>query len=415
MYLFLYNIFLLFFNAGVRIAALKNGKAKKWLQGRKDIFRQLQEQIPTGEKIIWFHCASLGEFEQGRPVIEKTKANYPNYKILVTFFSPSGYEVRKNYEGADYIFYLPADSPANAKRFLDIVHPSLVVFVKYEFWYYYFENIRQRNIPFLLISSAFRNYQPFFKWYGLLYRKMLACFSHIFVQDRQSLELLQTIGITKEVSIAGDTRFDRVVEIAGKFEPIPTIENFCADHKVIVAGSTWPDDEKMLQEINDPSIKLVIAPHEINKDHLDEIKKNFPSSIFYSELKGTSLINHHSSLIIDSIGLLSRLYKYAYITYVGGGFTRDGIHNILEAAVYSKPVLFGPNYKKYREAAELIDNEGAISFSTEDELKKTVQRLLTDNNEYNNICNSAGQYVKQNAGATTTILNYIQEKRLLTN
>lgn len=414
MYLLLYNIFLLFFKTGVRIASLKNNKAKQWLSGRKDIFRQLEQRISANEKIIWFHCASLGEFEQGRPVIEKIKTIYPHYKILITFFSPSGYEVRKNYKGADYIFYLPADSPINAKRFLDIVHPSLVVFVKYEFWYHYFENIRQRQIPFLLISSAFRNNQPFFKWYGPLYRKMLGCFSHIFVQDKLSIQLLQAIGYDDKASIAGDTRFDRVAEIADKFDPIPVIQSFCADHKVIVAGSTWPDDEKMLQTITGLSIKLIIAPHEINGAHLAEIKKMFPSSIFYSELTDLSSTAQNPSLIIDSIGLLSRLYKYGDIAYVGGGFTRDGIHNVLEAAVYDKPVLFGPNYKKYREATELIESGGAISFSTADEFKQTVHRLLNESNEYNSRCHSAGNYIKQHAGATALILNYIQEKRLLT-
>lgn len=415
MYLLLYTIFLFLFKAAVRVAALKSNKAKQWLRGRKNIFNELGQRIPSTEKITWFHCASLGEFEQGRPVIEKIRTIYPNYKILITFFSPSGYEVRKNYDGADYIFYLPGDSLANAKKFLDIVHPSLVVFVKYEFWYYYFKTIRERQIPFLLISGVFRPGQPFFKWYGPLYRKMLSCFSSIFVQDKASMELLKSIGFTNNVSVAGDTRFDRVREIAGNSNTISGIEAFCRNHKVVVAGSTWPGDEEILATINDPSVKLIIAPHEINKDHLDKIKKMFPSSIFYSELKDSSSITHYSSLIIDSIGLLSRLYKYADITYVGGGFTRDGIHNILEAAVYSKPVLFGPNYKKYREAGELIEAGGAISFSNADEFKTTVGKLLSDSVAYNNISRAAGEYVKENAGATNKIVNYIQEKRLLTN
>jgi len=229
MYLFLYTIFLFLFKAGVRVAAIKSNKAKQWLAGRKDIFQRLEQNISKQDKIIWFHCASLGEFEQGRPVLEKIKISYPGYKILITFFSPSGFEVRKNYTGADYIFYLPIDSARNAKKFLDIVHPSLVVFVKYEYWYYYFKSISERKIPFLLISAIFRADQPFFKWYGSLYKKMLACFTHIFVQDNQSNELLHRIGFTENVSIAGDTRFDRVVEIADQFEPIPAIENYCSN------------------------------------------------------------------------------------------------------------------------------------------------------------------------------------------
>jgi 3-deoxy-D-manno-octulosonic-acid transferase len=421
MYLFLYNISLFLFRAGVHIAALKNAKAKKWLAGRKGIFERLQQAISKDDKIIWFHCASLGEFEQGRPVIEKIRSIYPHYKILITFFSPSGYEVRKNYNGADYIFYLPIDSPANAKKFLHIVQPSLVVFVKYEYWYHYFKNISEQKIPFLLISAVFRADQPFFKWYGALYKKMLACFTHLFVQDNQSKELLQKIGYTSTISITGDTRFDRVVEIADQFEPIPIIESFCNNSKVIIAGSTWPDDEKMLQNlfqhISDDSVKLIIAPHEIGKNHIDDIQKLFPASILYSQLTphNPQLTTHNAPLIIDSIGILSRLYKYAYITYIGGGFTRDGIHNSLEAAVYGKPVLFGPVYSKYREAVELIETEGAKSFSTADDLKQIVYILLNDQKEYDQKCKAAEQYVHSNAGATIRILNYIQENRLLTN
>ncbi len=226
--------FLFVFRLGIRIAAIKNGKAKQWLEGRRNIFQKLGQSISQQDRIIWFHCASLGEFEQGRPAIEKLKATYPGYKILITFFSPSGYEVRKNYELADYIFYLPMDADSNARKFLDIVHPSLVIFVKYEFWYYYLKNIEQRKIPFLLISSVFRQDQPFFKWYGPLYRKMLNSFTHLFVQDKQSEELLATIGLKESVSIAGDTRFDRVVEIAEKFSPVPAIEKFCGNSKSLL-------------------------------------------------------------------------------------------------------------------------------------------------------------------------------------
>jgi 3-deoxy-D-manno-octulosonic-acid transferase len=421
MYLFLYNISLFLFTTGVRIAAIKNLKAKQWLAGRKGVFDRLEQTISKQDKIIWFHCASLGEFEQGRPVIEKIKTIYPGYKILITFFSPSGYEVRKNYNVADYIFYLPIDSPANAKKFLDIVHPSLVVFVKYEYWYHYFKNISERKTPFLLISAVFRADQPFFKWYGSLYKKMLNCFTHIFVQDIQSKELLLTIEHTSPVSIAGDTRFDRVVEIADQFKAIPAIENYCSNSKVIIAGSTWPDDEKMLQSlreiINENSIKLIIAPHEIGKDHITDIQKLFPSALLYSQLSthNPHPTPHTSHLIIDTIGILSRLYKYAYITYIGGGFTRDGIHNSLEAAVYGKPVLFGPVYSKYREAVELIEADGAKSFSTAEELKQIIYTLLNDEEDYNQKAKSAEQYVRSNSGATLKIVEFIQENRLLTN
>lgn len=421
MQLFFYNLFLFLFKAGVRIASLKNQKAKQWIAGRKYILQRLEQSISKQDKIVWFHCASLGEFEQGRPVIEKIRQLFPDYKILVTFFSPSGYEIRKNYKGADYIFYLPMDSAANAKKFLDTIHPALVVFVKYEYWYYYFKNIKERKIPFLLISAVFRTDQPFFKWYGKLYSQMLNSFTHIFVQDRQSKALIQAIGFNDNVSIAGDTRFDRVVEIAEQFEPIPIIDNFCSNSKVIIAGSTWPEDEKMLQSLfqdkNDLFLKLIIAPHEINKSHVEEIQKNFPSAILYSQLANDSSIEaiQNNPLIIDTIGILSRLYKYAYITYIGGGFTRDGIHNSLEAAVYGKPVIFGPVYQKYREAVELIEVGGAKSFSTADEFRQITYTLLNNKEEYNSKCKSAEEYVHSNAGATNKILNYIQINRLLTN
>ncbi|MCW3119611.1 MAG: Three-deoxy-D-manno-octulosonic-acid transferase protein [Chitinophagaceae bacterium] len=426
MYLLLYNISLLAFRAGIRVAALMNPKAKLWLRGRKNIFETLEQTFSKGQKMIWFHCASLGEFEQGRPVLEKIKADYPQHAILVTFFSPSGYEVRKDYKQADYIFYLPLDSAANAKRFLEIVNPSLVIFVKYEFWFYYFKNIRERKIPFLLLSAVFRNNQVFFKWYGSLYRKMLHSFTHLFVQDHHSKELLKTIGFEQNVSVAGDTRFDRVAEIAEKFEPLSLIESFCNDQKVIVAGSTWPDDENILNEvfstIHDASLKLIIAPHETGINHLDQLKNIFPSAVFYSALE-THLANVPAGrpeaigtiLIIDHVGLLSRLYHYGHITYVGGGFTRDGIHNILEAAAYGRPVVFGPVYKKYREAIELIEAEGAQSFSTAGQLKQLFFTLLNDPVGYNQKCEASKRYVELNKGATARILRFIQEKRLLTN
>jgi 3-deoxy-D-manno-octulosonic-acid transferase len=421
MYLLLYNISLLAFRAGMRAAALVNPKAKLWLKGRKNIFQTLEKTVSKSEKTIWFHCASLGEFEQGRPVLEKIKTDYPKHKILITFFSPSGYEVRKDYKPADYIFYLPIDSATHAKKFLEITNPSLVIFVKYEFWYYYFKNIREREVPFLLISAVFRNNQVFFKWYGSWYKKMLDSFTHLFVQDAASKKLLKTLGFEKNVSIAGDTRFDRVAAIARTFEPLPVIESYCNNQKVIVAGSTWPDDEKVLNEvfsaINDPSLKLIIAPHEAGKDQLDQLKNLFPSAVFYSQLTthDSRLIISGSPLIIDSIGLLSRLYHYAHITYVGGGFTRDGVHNILEAAVYGKPVVFGPVYKKYREAIELIEVEGAKSFSTTEELKQVFFTLLNDTEDYNQKCEASKRYVELNEGATEKILTFIQEKRLLTN
>jgi 3-deoxy-D-manno-octulosonic-acid transferase len=347
--------------------------------------------------------------------MEKIKNNFPAKKILLTFFSPSGYEVRKNYAGADYVFYLPMDSKMNAKRFVDLINPLLVIFIKYDFWYYYLDEIKRRKINCLLISAVFYEKKIFFKWYGTLQRKMLNCFTQIFVQNKKSKTLLETINVNCVVS--GDTRFDTVTEIANKFEPIEIIEEYLNSKRCIVAGSTWKDDEEVLKKIfddlNDYDLKLIIAPHEIHEVHLLELKKLFPGSINFSDLSVSS-VNRSNVLIIDNIGMLSRLYKYAFIAFVGGGFTKDGIHNILEAAVYGKPVVFGENYKKYREAIELIDIGGAKSFSDKDELYRILVSLLTDEKEYDQYCTTSKKYVWENRGATDKIFGYIAENRLLT-
>lgn len=434
--LFLYSIFLILFKAGIRIAALFNAKAKKWVQGRKGIWEKLRSEIggqKSGETghalsvlggeersgIIWVHCASLGEFEQGRPVIERLKAQGTGHKILLTFFSPSGYEIRKNYAGADWVFYLPMDGPQNAKRFLEIVNPSLVIFVKYEFWYYYLKEIRSNNIPLLLISALFRENSVFFKWYGGLQRKMLSFFDHLFVQNETSKNLLDNIGFADKSSICRDTRFDRVIEIAEQFTSIAVIEKFVGNNRIIVAGSTWPGDELVLQKtiatINDPSLKLIIAPHEINKKHLTEVQRLFPGSILFSELATSNQQPATGNiLIIDNIGMLSRLYKYGFITYIGGGFGK-GIHNTLEAAVYGKPVLFGPAYHKFQEAIDLINAGGAFSINNAEDCIVIIKRLIKDDSAYTSSCEKSKHYVYANRGATEKILNYIQEKRLLTN
>jgi 3-deoxy-D-manno-octulosonic-acid transferase len=415
-----YNIFLLLLRGGISIASLFNAKAKKWMQGRKKIFEQLEKAIPEGEPIIWMHCASLGEFEQGRPLIEQLKAQFPAYKILLTFFSPSGYEAQKNYKDANWVFYLPVDGPRNAKRFLEIVQPSLVIFVKYEFWYYYLKKIKYRNIPLLLISALFRKDMSFFKWYGGLQRKILSRFDHLFVQNKSSKELVDSIGLSAICTVSGDTRFDRVIAIAENFKPIPAIEQFIGNHKTIIAGSTWKEDEEVLQKvfvaINDSSLKLIIAPHEVNEKHLKETKELFPDSIFYSELSTQSFAsNTHNCLIIDNIGMLSKLYQYSYISYIGGGLKSSGIHNVLEAAVYNKIVLFGPFYKKYSEAIGLVESGGGLSFDDDKDLKTIIERLLQDKREYLSRSKAAGDFVQSNKGATQKIIQFIQEKRLLTN
>ena len=422
MAVFFYNVFLLLFKAGIHIASLFNPKAKKWVQGRQKIFEQLEATIPKGEKIVWVHCASLGEFEQGRPIIEKIRITYPDYKILLTFFSPSGYEVQKNYKNADWVFYLPADGPQNAKSFLEIIKPCLVIFVKYEFWYYYLKKIKYRNIPILLISALFREDMSFFKWYGGLQRKMLSRFDHLFVQNEQSKKLVDSIGLENICTISGDTRFDRVIEIAENFSPISVVEQFIGNSKVIIAGSTWKEDEEALQKafiaLNEQSLKLIIAPHEISEKHLTEIEALFPDAVRFSSLSAEQL-SQSNCLIIDNIGMLSRLYKYSYISYVGGGLKSSGIHNVLEAAVYNKIVVFGPYFKKYNEAMGLVASGGAISFNDDKKdgtaLKEIIQRLLKNEEGYNTRSKAAGNFVTSNKGATQKIIHFIQEKRLLTN
>ncbi|MBK8951598.1 MAG: 3-deoxy-D-manno-octulosonic acid transferase [Chitinophagaceae bacterium] len=388
---------------------------------QKNIFKKLKTAIPEGERIVWIHCASLGEFEQGRPVIEKLGALYPDYKILLTFFSPSGYEVRKDYHGADWVFYLPLDGPLSAKRFIDTVHPSLVIFVKYEFWYYYLKKIKYSNIPLLLISAYFSKKPSLLNPYNRLKWKMLARFDHLFVQTEGSKKIAAQLGLGNITSISGDTRFDRVQEIADQFEPVPGIEVFIHNNKAVVAGSTWPEDEVLLakafQQVYNKQLKIIIAPHELSEKVFSDIEKMFTGAVRYSQLDNCP--STANCLIIDNIGMLSRLYKYADVAYVGGGHKRNGVHNVLEAAVYSKVVLFGPYYSDYSEAVGLVESGGGISFTDErrdgKKLAEIISVLLNDEINYKIRCRNAGNFVQSNTGATEIIIHFIQEKRLLTN
>lgn len=411
--LLIYNLFIRLYFLGIKIASWFNTKAAQWINGRKNLLEKLQSQIDGKHPIIWMHCASLGEFEQGRPLLETIKRDYPHYKLLITFFSPSGYEIRKNYADADWIYYLPIDTKSNATRFINIVKPKLVIFVKYEFWYHYLNELHQQKIPILLISAIFRKESIFFKAYGGFYRKILTFFTHIFVQDDNSITLLKGLLPKDKVSIAGDTRFDRVVEIANSFSPIPEIAQFTKDKIVIVAGSTWPADEgnikKAVEKI--PSLTLIIAPHEIDDAHIKNLESLFTDSIKFSAIKnGTAQdwSNKHV-LIIDNIGMLSRLYYYATICYIGGGFNKSGIHNTLEAAVYGKPVIFGPYYKKFKEAVDLIKINGGISYSNENELFEILLNLKNDNIKLKALSIAAGNFVKNSIGATRIIISFINK------
>lgn len=406
------------------LASLFHPKARKWVRGRKGVFPSLRQNIPAGEKIIWVHCASLGEFEQGRPIMDRIKSMNSGHRILLTFFSPSGYESKKDYAGADWVYYLPVDGPRNAKRFLEIVHPSLVIFVKYEFWYYYLKKIKYRAIPLLLVSALFRSDMSFFKWYGGLQRKMLSRFDHLFVQNESSLQLLNGIGLSAISSVSGDTRFDRVAEIAAGAGSIPEIENFIGQQKAFIAGSTWPEDEEAIQRAfgpgGHPSLKLIIAPHEITSRHLASLQKLFPGAVLFSQLKNKTVNGSDAScLLIDNIGMLSRLYRYGYITYIGGGLRVMGVHNVLEAAVYNKPVLFGFYFHKYSEAIGLVQSGGGIWFKDDKKdgimLRELTDALLLNTEEYTQRAKAAGEFVRSHTGATEKIIRYLQEKRLLTS
>lgn len=413
----LYNLFIQLYSLGVRFASLWNTKAKRWVQERENLFEELEERINTNEQYIWMHCSSAGEFEQGKPVAEALRKEYPTHKLLISFFSPSGYEAAKNYNAADIICYLPLDTMQNATRFIQLVKPKLVVFVKYEFWYHHLSVAAFHHIPLLLVSAAFRKKQIFFKWHGRFFRQMLFLFRHIFVQHPSSLQLLQAYGIN-HCSISGDTRFDRVQAIVSAGKPVPLVDDFIQGKNALVAGSTWERDEMLLKKFteSDPETKLIIAPHEISKAHLSNLKEVFPNALLYSsfQIEKSSPLHNAQVLIIDSVGLLSRLYQHATLTYVGGGFTKDGIHNILEAAVWGKPVLFGPNHKKYGEAKELIAANGGFSITNAEELKGLADDLLTNKQRLQAVSKAAKNYVEDNTGATARILEWIQEKRLLT-
>jgi len=402
----LYNLSIRFYVLAIHIAALLNPKAKSWVKGRKHIFNKLGKAINSSSDLAWFHVSSLGEFEQGLPVMEAFKKQYPNYKILLTFFSPSGYEIRKNYKGADYIFYLPYDSKRNARLFLQIANPKVVFFVKYEYWFHYLNQLKKQNIPTYIFSAIFRKNQLFFKAYGKWYRKILASFTKIYVQNTESEQLLKTIGVT-HVEVGGDTRFDRVYALAKGAKPIKLIEKFAEGNRVIVAGSTWEPDEKIIAEFAQKTklrMKWIIAPHEVHESHIKNIISLFNTPVLkFSEANEQNICDTHI-LIIDNIGILSSLYRYGAIAYIGGGFGK-GIHNTLEAATYGLPVVFGPLYSKFKEACDLIEIKSGFSIDSYETFEAIFTLLLKDDVLRKNTGENASKYVNKMCGGTEKILS----------
>lgn len=401
----IYQISVLSYSFLIHIASFFNPKAKQWVEGRKNIFNLIASTIKPSDKIAWFHCASLGEFEQGKPVIEGFKKKYPDHKILITFFSPSGYELRKNYGNADYVFYLPIDTKKNAKKFIKTIQPNVAFFVKYEFWNFYLEELFNKKIPTYLISGVFRKNQLFFKWYGAWYKKMLAYFNHFFLQNKASENLLKEIGYSN-ATISGDTRFDRVYENSLSPEELPIIKAFKSDQKIIIGGSSWPEEENILAKYyqsNQSNFKLIIAPHNIAENHIQQIEKLFNNNcIRYSEATLKN-IGAQNVLIIDNIGILSNIYQYTDIALIGGGFT-GALHNILEPTSFGNTIFFGPKHQKFHEAQNLINAGGAITISTEFDFAKSINEIIPklDIIKKQNIA-----FIANNKGATNIILSKV--------
>jgi 3-deoxy-D-manno-octulosonic-acid transferase len=406
-----YDLFVFLYPLAAKLISPWNSKAKRWVDGRKNIFETIASQYKAGANNVWVHCSSLGEFEQARPLMEALKANDPSINLTLSFFSPSGYAVQKNYATANYVFFLPMDSEANAKKWLSLIQPNLVLFIKYEFWNAYLQNVKAQKIPLVLVSGIFRKDQPFFHWYGGFHKKMLACFTHFFVQSEANAQLLRSIGFNN-VSVGGDTRFDRVIAIKNKFEPIALVEQFVGSNPTIVAGSTWTEDDEELDHYANthPNIQFIIAPHDIDEERIQECLQLYKQSVLYSELaKDASKANGKNVLIVDNIGMLSKLYHYATIAYVGGGFTADGVHNVLEAAVYAKPVIHGPTFEKYDEATGLVACGGAFDFDDVLDLEALLDELLSDQEKYAAAAKAAGEFVHTQKGATQKIVTYLKK------
>lgn len=408
-----YNLVIYLYALIVRIISPFHKKARKMIVGHKQTYIKLKKEVDPSARYIWFHAASLGEFEQGRPIIEEIKRKHPEYKVLLTFFSPSGYEVRKDYPLADIVCYLPFDKKRNVKKFLRLVQPQMAVFIKYEFWYNYVNQLHKRNIPIYMVSAIFRPSQVFFKWYGGRMRKMLRFYTCICVQDNESANLLKNIGVTNTV-VCGDTRFDRVIDIQEQAKKLDLVESFARKaeeekEKILVAGSSWPKDEDVIVPYFNMTtdLKLIIAPHEIDEAHLRYIESNLQRPhIRYSKASWDDM-SKYDCLIIDSFGLLSSIYRYGQVAYIGGGFG-VGIHNVLEAAVYNIPVIFGPNFKKFREAQQLIEQGGGYSIADNDSFRGLMDEFLQYDNILKAAGDNAGRYVHSNAGVVKHVMDVLE-------
>ena len=404
----IYNLGIHIYQLGIRLAGLFSDKPAKMVKGHREAYDLLKNKIDRNARYIWFHAASLGEFEQGRPLIERIRQEYPQYKILQTFFSPSGYEVRKNYEGADIVCYLPMDTPGNAKKFINLVNPCMVFFVKYEFWKNYLNTLYNKGVPVYSVSSIFRPNQIFFRWYGKGYQQVLKTFEHLFVQNEESKKLLANIGVMN-TTVVGDTRFDRVLDICAAAKQLPLVQKFKGDALTFVAGSSWgPDEDIFIKYFNaHPEMKLIIAPHVVNDSHMKEIVSKLQRPCIRYTQATEENVQQADCLIIDCYGLLSSIYRYGEISYIGGGFG-VGIHNVLEAAVYGIPVIFGPNNKKFREAQHLLANKGGFEVNGYEDFEVLMDKFLTDEAYLQASGQAAGDYVKNNSGAMEKIMDYVK-------
>lgn len=413
-----YDLFISLYLFSIKTASLiGNEKAKLWVSGRKNCIKNLEEALKDfkGKERFWFHCASLGEFEQGRALIEKVREEYPDSFILLTFFSPSGYEIRKNYKEVNFVSYLPMDTRNNASKFVNILNPTKTFFIKYEFWFNYINELNKKKQSVYIVSAIFRPQQIFFKWYGVFFREMLKIITHIFVQDKNSFRLLKEAGISNS-SISGDTRFDRVEKVAKESLRNDKIEEFIGKNKSIIAGSTWPEDEELLlstyYSLDESNLKLLFVPHEVTVKRIEELKKTISKQIKSKEIalySDEKLNTKAEIMIIDTVGLLSSAYAYATLAWVGGGFGK-GIHNILEPAAHGKPILFGPEYSKFKEAHDLITKRSAYSISDSVIAKRVINKLLSNQDQLKSSGAASAEYVKENTGATNMIFEFVFKK-----